>query len=77
MPENKMNNRKNWYNIQEASNYVDLTSKIFLKLCGLGYFPKYILFNLVRFRKWDLDYYLTYLRESDDKTVYEQREGLL
>ncbi len=58
-----MNMKKQWFNKKESAAYLNVTSKKFEKIKCRGWIKEFTIFNLTRFRKRDLDYFIKHQRE--------------
>jgi len=55
--------KKKWYTAGEACNYIGCGKKSLIRFSVNGWIKKYKIFNLVRFKKRELDYFLKYQQE--------------
>ena len=53
--------KKKWYTTSEASKYIGRDVK---KLSVKGWIKRYYIFNLIRFEKRELDYFIKYYKEK-------------
>ena len=58
-----MNNQKKWFTPREAAVYIGREVKDIKKLSVNGWIKSYKIFNLTRFEKQSLDYFLKYHQE--------------
>ena len=58
-----MSTQKRWFTVKEAAEYVGRDIKAIKKLAVNGWIKSYKIFNLTRFEKQSLDYFLKYHQE--------------
>jgi hypothetical protein len=53
-----------WYTSREAAIYLDCDVKLIKKWAVKGWYKTYKIFNLIRFKKRELDYFIKHHREK-------------